>query len=166
MGLFRRAPTQDPLAPRVDASLPDGPWFSASEQVYRDTVDAFYGSPETMASGGDQARQRGDHGAALLFYGKSIDMLHTAYGWNAMQGRQPGPLDDQMVDGYISALASSLAAKPAAPVDDTVRETTHRLRSISTECDGAGLPSVRYRAALDRLAATAPRVRVDDIRWS
>lgn len=165
MGLFSRRQPPAPTTPPVDASLPDGPWFAASQQQYRDTVDGFYGSPESMARGGHEALARQDAGTALLFFGKSIDMLHTAYGFQGMSGRRPGSDDDAIVDGFTDALAATMASKPAAPVDEQVRETTHRLRSIAATCDGAGLPGARYRLALERMAASAPGVRTDDILW-
>jgi hypothetical protein len=131
----------------VDDSLADGPWLQASESAYRTTISAFYGSPETMASGGQQRERCGDAGVALFFYQKSIDMLHSAYGFSNMQSRRPSPQDTPILDGFVRSLGTTLSAHPDASVSDSIREVTHRLRSISTTA------TVR---ALIRLS-TAPR---------
>src|SRR5690242_14379036 len=105
MPLFRRKQggavrSQTPVAPAVDASLPDVEWFTASERVFRETIDSHYGTPETMATGGDLHYALGDFGVALLFYRKSIDMLHTAYGFSQMQSRSPSNADGPILDGF------------------------------------------------------------------
>jgi hypothetical protein len=100
------------------------------------------------------------------FYAKSIDMLHSAYGFGAMAQRQPSPADMSIVDGYTASLGAGLRLHPDAPVRDCVREVTHRLRSISSECDRVGLPSNLYRAALETMASAAPHVAVDDVFWT
>lgn len=153
-------------ASTVDGNLPDGEWFLASRALYEKRIEGFYGTPETMASGGQEHYQHGDYGTAMLFYAKSIDMLHTAYGFAAMAQRQPSPADIAIVDGYTAALGVALRLHPDAPVDECVREVTHRLRSISSECDRVGVPSNLYRAALETMASLAPHVRVDDIFWT
>lgn len=161
MGLFSRRPPQP-----VDQSLAAAPWFSTSESVYKKEIETRYGSPETVAAGGVAALDRRDFAVALLFFGKSIDMLHTAYGFSHMQGRQPGPDDDRIISAFLTALDATLQLKPDAPVDEQVRESTHRLRSIAGECDRAGLDPRRYRNALDQMAQLAPNVRTDDLLWT
>ena len=171
MPLFRRKQavedrSQAPAAPAVDPSLPDNEWLAASERVFRETIDSYYGTPDTMASGGEQRAALGDAGVALLFYRKSIDMLHTAYGFSQMQSRSPSRADDPIIGGFCTALEESLRQHPQAPAAETVREVTHRLRSISTTCQREGLDDSLYRAALDRMAAIAPDIAVDDILWT
>lgn len=151
---------------RVEATLPDGPWIQASMRAFKERVGAWYGSPETMADGGNDSYGHQEFGVALFFYAKAIDMLHTAYGFRQMQERQPSPADLSIVDGFSSALGASLSMHPSASVDECVREVTHRLRSIATTCDRVGVPSNLYRAALDTIALYAPHVRVDDILWT
>src|SRR5262249_26158061 len=129
-------------------------------------IEAFYGSPETMARGGEEHYIVSDYGTAMFFYAKSIDMLHTAYGFSRMELRHPSPADEPIVDGFTVALALGLRSHPDAPVDDCVREVTHRLRSISSECDRVGLPSDLYRSGLDAIAQSASHVPVDDIFWT
>ena len=152
--------------PRVDPSLDDGSWYAASVAEYERTVDPYYGSPETMAGGGVKAAAAGDSGVAMQFFRKSIDMLHTAYGFSQMSGRRPSSADSVIIDGFCDAVEKSLAAHPGAPVDEHVREVTHRLRSISAECDQAGMSSAPYRTGLERLAAAAPAVSTDGVRWT
>lgn len=152
--------------PLVDDSLPDGRWLAASEGVYRKTIEPFYGSPETMARGGREREDDGDTGVALFFYQKSIDMLHTAYGFGQMQSRQPSPQDAPILYGFLRMLEATLSAHPDAPVGDSVREVTHRLRSISTACEGAGINSLLYREELRKIGEAAPHVPVDDVRWT
>jgi len=151
--------------PRVDGSLDDTSWYAASVAEYQRTLDSHYGSPETMAGGGFKAAAVGDSGVAMQFFRKSIDMLHTAYGFDQMRLRRPSQADAEIVDGFCSALEASLGEHPGAPVDEAVREVTHRLRTIATMCEGAGAPSGLYRAGLERLALAAPAVRTDDILW-
>lgn len=161
MGLFgKRSPKV------VDDSLPDAQWLRESENMYRAMIEPYYGSPETMARGAEDRRFLADYGTALFFYAKSIDMLHTAYGFAGMQQRRPSQADTPMVEGYVETLGFVMERHPEAPVADCVREVTHRLRSISTECDRAGLPSRLYRSGLDSMARIAPHVPVDDIFWT
>lgn len=160
MGLFSRGPKT------VDASLPDAEWLAASEALYKKRIPSFYGSPETMAAGGEEHYGVADFGTAMFFYAKSIDMLHSAYGFSQMAGRRPSPADLPIVDGFTSALGAALETHPAAPVSYCVREVTHRLRSISTECDRVGASSDLYRSGLETIAVTAPHVSVDDVLWT
>ena len=113
---------------QVDDSLPDGEWLAGSEALFNQTVKQHYGSPETMAQGATQNYDVANYGTAMFFFRKSIDMLHSAYGFSQMQSRSPSPADEWIIDGFIDSLGKSLAAHPAAPVDGAVREVTHRLR--------------------------------------
>lgn len=150
----------------VDPGLLDGEWLAASEALFKRRIGGFYGSPETMARGGEEHYGLSDFGTAMFFYAKSIDMLHTAYGFAHMAQRQPSPADLAIVDGYTASLGVSLQLHPDAPVAACVREVTHRLRSISSECDRVGLPSDLYRGGLKSMAQSAPHVPVDDVFWS
>lgn len=160
MGLFRRGPKT------VDSTLPDGAWLAASEALFKQRIDSFYGSPETMSRGGEEHYQLSDYGTAMFFYAKSIDMLHTAYGFSQMAQRRPSVADLEIITGYTNSLAQALRLHPQAPVAGSVREVTHRLRSISSECDRAGLPSTAYRDGLESIAEHAPHVPVDDVYWT
>lgn len=117
-----------------------------------------------MAEGGKLCYGYGDFGTALFFYQKSIDMLHTNYLFNQMRSRQPPAADNWVVEGYTNSLGASLAKLQAAPVDNSVREVTHRLRTIAAACEQVGLPSELYRGALKQMAIVAPHVKLDDVR--
>jgi hypothetical protein len=150
----------------VDGSLPDGAWLGESREMFKATIEPYYGSPETMAKGAEDRRFLADYGTALFFYAKSIDMLHTAYGFSGMERRRPSGSDAPIIEGFAETLSYVMDLHPQAPVDECVREVTHRLRSISTECDRVGVPSELYRDGLDRIARIAPHVPVDDIFWT
>ncbi len=147
----------------IDNRLPDDEWLARSEARYREMVQHRWGSCETVAQGGVDRYGHGDFGAALFFFQKSIDMLHSQYLFGQMRSRQPSPADAWIVDGYTSALGASLQLHPAAPVDVSVREVTHRLRTIATECERMGLPAQLYRGALALMAVYAPHVKLDDV---
>jgi hypothetical protein len=161
MGFFKR--TSGPL---VDGTLPDAQWLAVSEQVYDQQISRYYGSPETMARGAHDAAGRGDIGVALFFYQKSIDMLHTAYGFAEMRSRRPGPPDVPIIQGFNGLVEAIGRERPQASLAPSVREVTHRLRSISTTCQAQGLDGSIYLAGLRRLAAAAPDVPVDDVFWT
>lgn len=150
----------------VDSSGTDSDWLSRSSAVFSDTIEPYYGSPETMADGGKAAYAEQSFGVALFFFQKSIDMLHTAYGFSNMESRQPSPADAHIVDGYLSALGASRASHPDADYSASVREVTHRLRSISAECERVGASPDLYRNALERIAREAPEVDVSDVLWT
>ncbi|HJZ36332.1 MAG TPA: hypothetical protein VJ204_08685 [Solirubrobacterales bacterium] len=134
--------------------------------MFNETIEPYYGSPETMAKGGDERRGLTDYGTAMFFYAKSIDMLHSNYGHLGMERRRPSPADTVIIDAYAESLALVSQFHPEAPITPCVREVTHRLRSISTECDRVGLSSSLYRNGLDRIAQIAPHVPVDDVVWT
>jgi hypothetical protein len=149
----------------VDSTLPDGEWFHASEQVYDGTWRNHLGSPETFAAAGRIHHGQQNFAVALLFYRKAIDLMHSIYITNGMSPRQPSARDLPITDGFISSLGATLEQHPESPVDESVREVTHRLRTISTACERAGLSAELYLNALEAVGATAPRVNVDDILW-
>jgi len=144
MGLFSRESKKPQM---VDPSLADNEWLAASERLFKDRIDEFYGSPDSMAEGGGEHYGFNDFGTAMFFYAKSIDMLHTAYGFSRMQGRQPSPADASIVDGFVSALGASLSTHPAAPVGAVLLEVDARLHDIAGECERLGLPAGLYRNA-------------------
>jgi hypothetical protein len=161
MGFFKRRigaadePKRASFGP-IDVSLPDDQWFVASEQAFKDRVEPYYGTPETMAEGGREHYGRADFGVALFFYRKAVDMLHTAYGFSNMESRQPSPADAWIVDGFCSSLGASLQAHPQAPVAKVAGEMVGRLGTIAADCDRVGIPAKLYRDAQDTVASTAP----------
>lgn len=149
----------------IDNTLPDAEWLSESHSRFDRSVDGYYGSPETMAEGGKVNYGVANFGVALFFFQKSIDMLHTQYLFFEMRNRQPSPADAWIVDGYVNSLGAALSLHPTAPIAGSVREVTHRLRTISTACQRVGVPNQLYMGALSTLASDAPQVDVSDILW-
>jgi hypothetical protein len=166
----RRQPASAPQRTRtsvldiVDLSLPDDEWFSVSEKVYERTWRDHLGSPETFAEAGGNHYGHQNFGVALLFFRKAIDLMHTLY-TGGMSRRQPSARDFAITSQFVSSLGATLAMHPAAPVDESVREVTHRLRTISSACKRAGLPADLYLNALQEIASASPNVRVDDVLW-
>lgn len=171
MGFFNRKKSKPSVASGpasveidpIDNSLPDDEWLARSQARFEQMIKNYYGSCETIGQGGQECYGYGDFGTALFFYQKSIDVLHTNYLVLQMRNRQPSPADAWIVDGYTSSLGASLAMHRAAPVDGSVREVTHRLRTIATACEQVGLPSQLYREALKLMAQYAPHVKLDDV---
>lgn len=157
----RTAATSQPEL--VEASLPDDTWFRTSEQVYERTWRDHAGSPETFAEAGKLHYGYQNFGVALLFFRKAIDLMHTLYG--DMSRRQPSPKDLSITSGFVSSLGAALALHPEAPVDESVREVTHRLRTISSACRRTGISADLYLNALQEIARESPKVRIDDILW-
>jgi hypothetical protein len=91
-------------------------------------------------------------GVAMLFFGKAIDMLQTAYCHGQMEERQPSPADAWIVDGYTSAIGASLSMHPQAAVGESARYTLNMLQIIADECDRVGTPSKLYRGAIDNVS--------------
>jgi hypothetical protein len=147
----------------VDQGLPDAQWIEESRRSANALAGQIEGSPENY---GEAAKVRYNHqnfGAAMVLFCKALDLIHTQYLVLNMQHRQPSPADAWIVDGFVAAVGASLAMHPDAPVDDEVREGTHRLLTIASMCERVGASSFLYRNALDRLETNAPHVRTDDI---
>jgi hypothetical protein len=162
-----KGPTANSDPPEtIDPALPDGAWLSQSEALFDRTVGGHYGSPDTLAGGGVRNYEVGNFGTAMFFFQKSIDLMHTNYGFGGMSRRKPSQEDASIIDGFLTSLEASLRQHPQADVSASVRQVTHRLRSIAGECEQKGMPSGLYRQALERLAQVAPDVNVADVRWS
>lgn len=152
-----------------DPLLDDASWLRAGESRYRALIPNHYGSPDTIAAGGVQRTQQDDPAAALFFFQKAIDTLHSNYcsfglapaDWS----RQPSDRDLGIVDAYLHALGQVRALRRGAPVNESVREVTHRLRVISTTFAQNGLDATPYYDRLASLAQLAPDVDVSDIFW-
>ena len=149
------------LAPGVD----DGKWLREGEERYQQTIGQHYGSPETIAAGGVQRLRAGDSAAALFFFQKAVDLLHTNYLFNEMRLRQPTDRDLPIIDAYLETLAEIRVQRPTAPIAASVKEVTHRLRTISTACQDARIDPSRYLDALTRLGQIASDVDVSGQFW-
>jgi len=148
----------------VEPSMPDNEWFTRSEEVYEQTWRDHAGSPETFAEAGSIHYGHQNFGVALLFFRKAIDLMHTLY-TDGMSRRQPSPRDFSITSQFVSSLGATLAMHPAAPVDKSVREVTHRLRTISSACKRAGIPAELYLNALQEIANASPNVKLDGVLW-
>lgn len=102
---------------------------------------------------------------AMVQSERAIDLLHTLYLFENMRQRQPSPADAWIIDGYTSALGATLAMDGSADVAESVRTTTHRLRTILSAAERVGLPVNIYREALTTMGVDAGHVNVDDILW-
>ncbi len=170
MAWVRKAPREpkdfnDPL-------LDDASWIRAGENRYDVLVRNHYGSPDTIAAGGMQRSRLGDPAAALYFFQKAIDTLHSIYvagfgdGSPAGWSREPSSRDLGIVDAYLQALGQVRALRPGAPVRDSVVEVTHRLRTISSTFGRYGLDDSAYRDRLTTLGQLAPDIDVSGVFWS
>ena len=159
----RRAPSghYETLRPGVD----DDRWLREGEARYQGLVGRHYGSPETIAEGGIQRLQANDRAAALFFFQKAIDLLHTNYVVNEMRQRRPSDNDLPIIGAYLDTLSAIRADRPTTPVAASVQEVTHRLRTISTACQDARIDPSRYLAALAQLGEIAPDVDVSRTFW-
>lgn len=148
-------------------SLSDREWFAASQRVYSESWRKYAGSPETFVDAGRDHLGNQNFAVAMLFFGKSIDLLHTLYtsGGAGTATRQPSSEDLAITSAFTESLEAALESHPTAPVAEPVREATHRLRTISSACQRAGVPADPYLSALQDIAAASPSVNVDDILW-
>lgn len=174
MALFKKRPGSQvadvtrneapaPYLPAIDSALPSREWFGACRARYEATYRDHYGSPETFAEPAKECYGHQEFGLAVLYYQKAIDLLHTLYVAGSFERRTPSPSDLTITDGFVSSVGATLAMHPGAPVDDSVREATHRLRTIATNCERAAIDSALYRNALRDLAAAAPNVSLDGV---
>ena len=170
MSWFRKAIQQpeDYNDPLLDGSA----WLSAGEGRYSSLVRNHYGSPDTIAAGGLERSRLNDPVAAMYFFQKAIDTLHSIYvaGFGdrspASWSRQPSDNDLAIVDGYLNTLREVRALRPSAPVNESVMEVTHRLRTISSAFDRYGLDGLPYRERLATLGRLAPDVDVSSVFWT
>lgn len=170
MSWFSRASRQpenfnDPL-------LDDASWITSGESRYNSLVSNHYGSADTIAAGGQRRNDLGDPVAAMFFFQKSIDTLHSIYvcGFGdpspAAWSRQPSGRDLGIVDSYIRTLSNVRALRGGAPVGASVTEVTHRLRTISTTFKRYGLDDAPYLERLATLAQLTPDVDVSGVFWN
>lgn len=122
--------------------------------------------PDSIASHAQDLYGHQHFAEALEEFGRAVDLLQTLYVFEKMRQRQPSAADTWIIDGYTSALGATLAVNAQADVTESVRTTTHRLRTISTAAQRVGAPAQLYLDGLDLMRQYAPRVNVDDILWS
>ena len=167
MALFKKAPRQPENF--NDPQLDDASWLSSAESRYGTLVRNHYGSPDTIAAGGTQRMQQGDPAAALFFFQKSIDTMHSIYVTSSGPTEWRRPLSNRdlgIIDSYLQALAQVRGLRPGAPVKESVVEVTHRLRTISSAFKRHGIDARGYLERLDTLGQLAPDVDVSGVFWS
>ncbi len=170
MGIFSRKPKVPPNY--NDPALDDVAWLRAGESRYNSLISNHYGSPDTIAAGGDLRLREFDPAAALFFFQKAIDLLHTLYvvdlnntgpsGWS----RQPSGRDLAIADQYLQTLRTVRQLRQSAPVGESVTEVTHRLRTISSKFGGYGFDKQPYLDRLSVLGDIAPDIDVSGVFWS
>ena len=122
-------------------------------------------SPERIAEEAYSAYQQAGPLSAFPVYVRALDRLHDLYVFERFRQRQPGLQDTWILEGLTQSLVLGLTSEPDADVKASVREATHRLRTIVTAMESNGANAAMYRGALDRLAGGAPGVDVSDIYW-
>ena len=152
-----------PPAPAAEEA--DVVWWQEAERCAERQRQQTNGEPESLAELAKEQYNHQGFGCAALLFGRAIDRLHTLYCIDNFQNRQPSPADAWMVDGYSSAIGASHALYPRAPIDGSVREATHRLRTIASACERVGASGQLYLDALASLGINAPDVKIDDILW-
>jgi hypothetical protein len=111
------------------------------------------------------ARRPQDWATAFERCVKAVDRLHDFYVFERFRNRQPSTADEPIVNALTQSLRYLRSQQPRLDVSDGVKEATHRLRTISTAADGAGLDSSLYRQGLQLLAQAAPDVDVSNVLW-
>lgn len=112
------------------------------------------------------ARRPQDWATAFERCVKAVDRLHDFYVFEQFRNRQPSAADEPIIKALTQSLRYLRRAEPQVDVRGGVREVTHRLRTICTAADRAGLDSSLYRSGLQRLADAAPDIDVSDVLWS
>lgn len=166
-GGARKAPVNynDPL-------VNDTAWLSEGQGRFSATVSKYYGSPDTIAAGGAERLGQSDSAAALFFFQKAIDTMHSIYVCGfpdnspASWRRQPSAHDLEIIDGYLQALSVVRELRAGAPISESVQEITHRLRTISSHFQRYALNADAYLDRLDKLARIAPDVDVSRVLWN
>jgi hypothetical protein len=159
VGLFSRTP-KVPIAPPNfnDPTVGDAQWLADGESRYSEQVKRHFGSPDTIAAGGDGCRAQNDNAAALYFYAKAIDTLHSIYacgGSSATWNRQPSGRDITIIDRYLETLATIKAIRPLASPARSLKEVNHRVSTISSSLQQNGLDATPYLRRLESLGSFA-----------
>jgi hypothetical protein len=162
----RKSSAKEPaIVPIGDTRVLDSDWLTAGAQRYDNLVGQVDATVEAATAAGMSRQRASDPAAAMFFYQKAIDLLHTNYVMRDMAERKPGPADQVPIERFQVMLRLIREQRPAAPLAGPVVEVTHRLRTITTTCKDAGHDPTRYLDALDRLAMIAPDVDVSGVSW-
>jgi hypothetical protein len=135
-----------PLRPSIQFD-PEGP-----ERALKEAEDAA-------------ARRPQDWATAFECCLKGVEGLHDVYVLEQFRNRQPSAADKPIIYALTYSLRALRGNDARRDVSDGVMGATHRLRTISTAADRAGLDSSLYREGLQRLAEVAPDVDVSNVPW-
>jgi hypothetical protein len=150
MGFFSRNKTT------IDESVDDQTWIRQGYQRFDRDKGSHFGSPETMRAGGDEAAGRGDLAAAIFYYGKAADIAQT---WSSSKpGERPTELDIELFETYATGVETIRTMRPGADLstdwaNETARYALPMMVSVARTRHGAGEPTDRLFAAIDRVAA-------------
>jgi hypothetical protein len=111
------------------------------------------------------ARRPQDWAKAFERCVKAVDRLHDFYVFEQFRNRQPSAADEPIIHALTYSLRALRRNDPHRDVRDGVKEATHRLRTIVTAADDAGLDSSLYRQGLQLLAQAAPDIDVSNVLW-
>jgi hypothetical protein len=146
MGLFSKRTREDLTEQHGQA------WLLAGHQRFDRGKNRFFGSPETMRRGGEEALSRGDTAAAVFFFAKAIDIAQT---WSRNRPHQRSYEDDAILFRlYAEAVATIRAAHPDADVlsdgvNENGRYTANMMVAVAKDCFQAGHPTEELDEAIN-----------------
>jgi hypothetical protein len=135
MSLFNKRAQQD------FSELNDQAWLLAGHRRYERDRSRFFGSPETMRRGGEEALSRGDTAAAVFFFAKGIDIAQT---WShSRPGERSYENDVILFQLYAEGIGTIKAAHPDADVlsdwvSENGRYTANMMVSVAKDWFRAG----------------------------
>lgn len=88
----------------------DEAWLGDGHTRYERKVPKYYGSPETLAAGGDESMSQGDVAAAIFFYAEAIDTAQTRW---ATETRELSD-DLRLFTAYVDAVSAARTDHPDA----------------------------------------------------
>jgi hypothetical protein len=155
MAFFSKRPTEPPT---------DQGWLAAGHQRFERTKGRHFGSPETMAAGGDQAIGKGDLAAAVFFYAKAIDIAQT-WSFGTYAGERSVGQDERIFQAYANALEDVKAGHPRADLygrwnNESGETTLHMMYGVALEQDRRGRPVGELVKLLKRAVNTC------EVGWS
>ena len=151
MGLFSKKPA---------GPVTDQQWLVAGHDRFDRTKGRHFGSPETMAAGGDAATRNGDTAAAVFFYAKAIDIAQT---WSTSKpGERSTEQDERLFAVYVSALEDIKQERPDADIvgdwnNESLGYTLNMMYGVTLEHGYRHQPVQPLARLLNRALALAGR---------
>jgi hypothetical protein len=147
MGIFGKRSLGNP-APEDDSS-----WLLAGHRTFDRNKSRFFGSPETMRRGGEEALGKGDTATAVFFFAKAIDIAQT---WLR------NPLHQRTYEEnvtlfrlYVDAIAAIKASHPDADVltdwnNENGQRTANMMVAVAKSSFQDGHPIEELDAAINK----------------